>query len=146
MHVDESAVVGLQRGPDVELRHTFRVDERPVAAAGKDLAVQPGARELAAADDEDLSLADVLRRRERGSYREQVLRLQTWLVLRSAARGRAGSESECRNRHQAPAGHRRWVNAHALASWRLSSGRPLLTSRLRPFGMGLESLTSLAGA
>src|SRR6266446_6954083 len=47
-HVDEGAVVGLERDAEVELEDAVSPEERPIAAAGQHLSAQPRALEVAA--------------------------------------------------------------------------------------------------
>src|SRR2546426_1659078 len=47
-HVNEGAVVGLEREAQVELDHAVSPEERPITAAGQHLSAQPRALEVAA--------------------------------------------------------------------------------------------------
>ena len=47
-HVDEGAVVRLERKPQVELEDAVSPEERPVTATGKDLSTQARALEVTA--------------------------------------------------------------------------------------------------
>ena len=47
-HVDEGAVVGLERDAQVELEDAVSPQQRPVTATGKHLSAQPRALEVAA--------------------------------------------------------------------------------------------------
>src|SRR5262249_49857724 len=83
-HVDERPIVGLERDAEIELEDAVRALDRPVVAAGEDLAAEALSLERAAGDGErdPRSMrrgADVLGRRS----------AQTELEERSSAHGMA---------------------------------------------------------
>ena len=108
-HVDEGAVVGLERDAQVELDHAVGALDRPVVAARQHLAAKPVALERAAGDRKRDARAvrpraDVLGRRacsDEGSS-EGAIRMAVFLFGRGeavgAASGHARASGERRER------------------------------------------------